>query len=456
MSWARKYRARTLDEYIGDEVKNKVANRMKSADGGKPFSVLLLHGMRGGGKTSLSRLLAKELLCENPIDGHACCECSMCQELDENLLYADSDALTDNVLEMNVAVDSGKSAIENTMEEMSNEPIFGKYKICILDEVQKASNAFQNALLKRLEEPKQYEIYILCTTNPEDLLQTVKSRCEVSIEIKPAKLEDLVNRLEFICSQEKIKTSKRALKMIANYTGRNPRESILKLEDIAKSNAMVVDVDAVLRETGNKDSERYMRYYQASNKGLMEILQFTQELKDNNIRYVEFINGLTKFTLSCINIKFGIGLNDYSKEYIDKVKQFFNTYTSEDIDCLLQILEYANKMINSDDSMAELVLNTTAMRISKIKLLAVGLQNEKELAIEETKKGSANSIELVKEETKLRANETLLDNALVSSALGKTITELKVDLDIEDEDNIEDTDDRVATDEEIFNLFNMN
>lgn len=456
ISWARGYRPRNLDEYKGDAVKNKIANRIQSAGGGKPFSVLLLYGMRGGGKTSLSRLIAKDLLCENPINGHACCECDMCRELDENLLFADNGALTDNVLEMNVAIDSGKSAIESTMEEMDNEPIYGKYKICILDEVQKATNAFQNALLKRLEEPKPYEIYILCTTNPEDLLQTVKSRCEVSIEIKPATLDDLVDRLLYICEQEKVKTSKAALKLIANYTGRNPRESILKLEDIAKSNARVVTVEDVQRETGSKDSKMYIDYYRAANSGLNDILTFTQNLKENNISYTEFIRGLTKFTLSCINIKFGIGLSSYSPDYIESVKKFFNVYNSEDIDCLLQILEYANKMMNSDNTMSELVLNTTAMRISKIKLLAVGLQNEKELAIEETKKGNKQSIEISKEEKTLKAKENILDNALVSSALGKNVTEIKADV-ILDEDDIDDADEyeRVATDEEIFNIFGL-
>lgn len=462
ISWARKYRSRSLEEYIGNEAKRKEENRIKNADGAKPFSVLLLHGLRGGGKTSLARLVAKDLLCENPTpDGHACCQCDMCRELDENLLYADNGALTDNVLEMNVAIDSGKSAIESTMEEMDTEPIYGKYKICILDEVQKATNAFQNALLKRLEEPKPYEIYILCTTNPEDLLQTVKSRCEVSIEVKPAPLEELVDRLLFICEKEKVKTSRAALRLICNYTGRNPRESILKLEDIAKSNARVVEVDDVRRETGSKDSKMYIDYYKAANSDLGAILMFIQKLKDDNVSFRDFMKGLTKFTLSCINVKFGIGLSNYSPDYISSVKDFFNAYNSEDIDCLLQILEYANKMINSDEAMSELIISTTAMRISKLKLLAVGLQNEKELAIQETKKGNKKSIELVNEQQSLTAKENILDNALVSSALGKTITEIKTDIVLDDDSDSKEEDsdsevDRIATDEEIFNIFGLN
>lgn len=456
INWARKWRPSTLDDYIGDAAKNKIISRIANANGEKPFSVLLLHGMRGGGKTSMSRLLSKELLCENPINGRACCKCDRCLEIDENLLFADNGAMTESIIEMNVAVDSGKSAIESTMEEMDTEPMFTKYKICILDEVQKASNAFQNALLKRLEEPKPYEIYILCTTNPEELITPIKSRCEVDIAIKPASVNELVDRLLYICEKEGVKTSKRALRMIANYTNRNPRESILKLEDIAKSNGMQVLEDDVKRETSNKDSEIYMEYYRAANNGLENILRFTNELKKQNIEYKEFMKGLTKFTLSCINLKFGIGLEDMSDTYTKNVKSFFNVYNADDIDCLLQIIEYANKMINSDETMSELIVNTTAMRISKIKLLAVGLQNELDEALAETKKGNAKSIELNKTEGELNSKEEVIDSALISSALGKGITEVKADIPIDIEDEPDESEvDRQATDDEIFKVLGI-
>jgi len=90
--------------------------------------------------------------------------------------------------------------------------------------------------------------------------------------------------------------------------------------------------------------------------------------------------------------KFGLNLEDYPLEYIKQIKEFFATYNSDDLDCILQIIEYANKTISVNENSAELVITTTAMRIGKVKLLAIGLQNEADKAIEETKAGTKNSI----------------------------------------------------------------
>ena len=169
LSWDRKYRPATLDDYMGEAIKKQIMPRL--SDPSKYAQTYLLEGTRGSGKTTLARLIAKEMLCEHKVDGHACNKCGSCMDLNENLLYGDGSVRLDSVIEIDAGVNTGKEDVAKLMDEMGNEPIGSKYKICIIDECHKLSQSAQSALLKRLEEPRSYEVYILCTTNKEKMLE---------------------------------------------------------------------------------------------------------------------------------------------------------------------------------------------------------------------------------------------------------------------------------------------
>lgn len=460
LNWARKHRPKTLNEYMGESIKEKMLSRLSNPD--TYPRVILLEGDRGSGKTSLARLISVEMLCQEKVDGRACGECDMCLDLKEHLLFADNGSTTDNVIEINVAMDGGKSAIADIIEQMDSEPLYGGYKICILDECHKLTTAAQNALLKRLEEPKYYEVYILCTTEADKLLQPIKSRCEVVLKVKPASLDDLTKRLIDICKIEGVEIGTEAVKAIANACGRNPRESILKLEDIAKSHGFKVDIQTVLEETSTFKADTYIDYFVAINKGLESIVKFNGELKEKNISGNEFLKGLTDFVLSCINISMGVNIDRYQKEYISRVKSFFSIYTTEDIDCLLQIIEYARKTITSDESMSDLLLLTTALRIGKIKLLAVGLYNEANLAFKENQKGNKKHIESLNESKEQKSDsikEKIVDDSILASAFGKQLVEVKAGnnskLMFEDDDD-EDDIKTLASDDSFLDDFTSN
>lgn len=440
-NWARKYRPKSLSEYMGKHIKERVMQRL--SDESLYPRIWCLDGDRGSGKTSLARLIAVEMLCEDKVDGHSCGECEMCRELQDNLLFNDSGSNASNVIEVNVATDGGKGAIEEIMNEMDTEPLYGKYKICILDECHRLTTAAQNSLLKRLEEPKSYEIYILCTTEPEKLLQPIKSRCEINISVKPASLEDLVDRLLFICKTEGIETSTQALTALANAKNRNPRESILKLEDIAKSNSYKVLLETVLKETGSIEADTYIEFFESANSSMSDIVKFMWNIKDKNIQTKEFLLGLSRYIISCLHIVEGLGLDRYSKDYITKVKSFFKSYTPQDVDVLLQIIEYAIKTISADSQMGDLVLMNTALRISKIGLLNKDLSNEKEIAIKETNKGNKLHIDSINEANKNRNTnvDTNIDSALLFASFGKEMVEVssnKPVLDFVDDEDIDE------------------
>jgi DNA polymerase III, gamma and tau subunit len=451
-NWARKYRPSSLSEYMGASIKSKAIARL-SSESLYP-RVWLLEGDRGSGKTSLARLIALEMLCLDKVDGHSCGKCEMCQEIRDNLLFSDNGSTVSNVLEVNVATDGGKSAVESIMEEMDVEPMFGKYKVCILDECHKLTSAAQNSLLKRLEEPRDYEVYILCTTDPDDLLQPIVSRCEVTLTVKPANINELADRLLFICKQEDVIVGKQALVAIANAKECNPRESILLLESIAKSHNYTVTYETVLKETGSIQANTYVEYFKSANTSMTEIVKFNWKLKKDNIQPKDFLIGLSKYIITCLHIVEGLGLEMYTQDYVKKVKDFFKTYTPQDVDYLLQIIEYALKTLNKDSSMGDLVLMTTALRISKLKQLSMGtdLSGERNIATKETNRGSHLHVDQLNKDKNNQDSlkgEVSVDSSLIAASFGKEMLEVTDQKPILFDDI--DEEDSLASDEDILN-----
>lgn len=457
IGYARKYRPYTLEDYMGIDIKKRLLSRL--ADEKNFPQVFLFYGTRGGGKTTLARLVAKEYLCLDRKDGHACGECQMCKMIDEELIGAEFGASTMGVREINVGTDGGKDDIEELMDEMLTPPLAPlKYKVIILDECHMLTPHAQNALLKVLEEPPTYLCIILATTNPEKLLEPVYSRCQYKEKIRPANIEELTDRMLYICQQEGIQVQKSALRMIAKVNDNNPRESLTMLENVAKNNSNKCTLENVMRESGSVANDIYMEYYRAANKGIEQIISFTNQLSEKDIRPREFIKGLIEFTMECMKIKYGLLDEMYSPEYLKAVKEFFKSYYTEDLDCLLQILEYASKMIYTDESMGELIISTTAMRIGKIKLLSVGLQDELSKAIKENEKGTQKAVQMERQElVSMRGVSSRVDDALISATFGANVKEVKAgpkpNIITEVVAGEEKDDDRHLTDEELLDIF---
>ena len=209
------------------------------------------------------------------------------------------------------------------LEDALIEPMYPyKYKILILDECHMATKQAQNRLLKIVEEPPKHLVFIFCTTNPDQLLDTLHSRCQLKIEVKKPSVDELANRLLWVCQQEKITTSMEALKMIAKKAERIPREALNILEDVAKNCGNQVTLETIRSRTGEVAAEIYMQYYQAANDSLEKVMLFNKSLKEQNIPPKNFIRGLTRFTLDCINIRYAIGIDEYPMEYVNAVKNF--------------------------------------------------------------------------------------------------------------------------------------
>jgi len=164
----RKWRSRTFSEMVGQEAVIRTLRRQVAT--GRIAHAYLFCGSRGTGKTSSAKIMARAINCEHPIDGDPCLECPSCKALE-------SDTSLD-VFEMDAASNSRVEEVRDLLEKVDYPPQFSKYKVYIIDEVHMLSNAAFNALLKTLEEPPSYMVFILATTEPQKIPATILSRCQ--------------------------------------------------------------------------------------------------------------------------------------------------------------------------------------------------------------------------------------------------------------------------------------
>lgn len=383
IAWYRKYRPSTMADYMGDNIKNVVKARFTVPEN-RP-QVLMISGNRGCGKTTFARIVSKYYLCENPIEGEPCGECEMCQTINEVLIGGQVDVEVPGVVEVDATTANGKEAIQNIIEDAIIPPMYTKRKVLILDECHMITPSAQNSLLKIIEDIPEHLVVIFATTNIEKVLGTILSRCQLKLEVKKKSVDELADRLLEISKQEGLKVELSALKIIAKKGDRVPREAINLLEDVAKNYGGVISVKTVRESTGDVASELYMEYFKAANTSLEKILEFNKKIKEMDIAPKVFIRGLTRFLLDCLYIRHGIHIEDYPTEYLKEVNDLFKLYTTSEFDTLLQVIEYASKMVGEDEIKGELIITTTALRIGKIGILANGLAEEVEQAEKENK-----------------------------------------------------------------------
>lgn len=456
-SWYTKYRPRTLEEYSGPQVKSIISKRFQKLED-YPHTIYV-RGPRGTGKTTLCRLLSKYYLCENPKeDGTPCEECEMCQSINEGLIDGNGIGVEiPGVQEINATQDSGKSVIQDIIDDAIQAPIYTNFKVVIFDECHMITPQAQNALLKVIEDIPSHLICMFCTTNEEKVLQTIKSRMQLVVDARKQTVSDMADRLEYIAQKEGLKYSREALEIIAKKGSRVPRECINILENVAKSYNKQVTVESLKDGLGGISSEKYIEYFEAANKSLSDVMVFIRGLKDGEVKYKDFISGLIGFVMDSLYIKHGIALEEFPKEYIKTIKKLFEMYDSSDFDVLLQIIEYmSNQAYIDDENKIEMLMVITAMRIGKVNLLANGLANEQKEAIVENKRSLyehsqslKRSSELISEKLKIELGMDEISEAFEGTTLIENtgglladveIPELKPVLDADEEKEPEDED----------------
>lgn len=429
MDLATKMRPKSFDEYMGVGIRNSLRKRLSNPDD-LPHSYLF-YGTRGCGKTTAARLLAKEYMCENRVDGHACGKCAACLELDETLINNVAGQEVVGVTELDITSESGKEAIENALNNAIEEPMWPlKYKILILDECHMATKQAQNRLLKITEEPPKHLVLIFCTTDPDKMLETLKDRIQVKVRVKKADMEELVARLMKGCELENMRTSKEALVAIARNCDRNPRQCWKMIDEIASQYDKEINLQNVASYLGGVDDNVYFKYIEAAQKGMEESLNFIyNELTTKGIEYDAFLGELTKFVLNCIEVRFGIATESLPTSFVELASKLFKSYNPQDLDTMLQIIENANAKVaqsKGDTEQLKLEILMVALRIGKLKELSTGLANEFVRAMKENYAGMDEHSRKQREEAQKKTavmKEVTPD--LMQSIFGKTLVEVK-------------------------------
>ena len=338
----RKYRPQEFADLVGQD--NLVKAFTNAINTGKIAHAYLFCGPRGTGKTSSARILAKSLNCQNGPTLTPCGKCPSCLDiLNGNML---------DVIEMDAASNRSVEDAQNIIDKIHYAPVNGKYKIFIIDEVHMISKTAFNALLKTLEEPPENVIFILATTEPQKVLETIISRCQ-RFDFRRITVDDIVKRLEYISEKENIKISKDALFAIAKNSQGGMRDALALLDQLS-----VLDVEEEITPEKVNDMLGKM-----SNETLFELAQYIfdksvdaavqkiNEIYAKGNEPLQIIENLIQYfrnlsvVKTCKDEKNVSDLTLLSKDNISAMKKQVDKISISEISCIIERLSYYHREI---------------------------------------------------------------------------------------------------------------
>ena len=265
----RKFRPAEFGDVKGqDHIITTLQNQIKANRIGHAY---LFCGTRGTGKTTVAKIFAKAVNCEHPVDGSPCGECEMCKSI--------AAGTSMNVIEIDAASNNGVDNIREIREEVTYRPTEGKYKVYIIDEVHMLSIGAFNALLKTLEEPPEYVIFILATTEVHKIPITILSRCQ-HYDFKRISIETITERMQELMDTEHVEAEDKALRYIAKAADGSMRDALSLLDQcIAFYLGQKVTYEHVLEVLGAVDTDVFSRLLRkVINTDVPGVLDVVEEL----------------------------------------------------------------------------------------------------------------------------------------------------------------------------------
>jgi DNA polymerase-3 subunit gamma/tau len=324
---ARKWRPKNFAETVGQEhVLKALANALET---GRLHHAYLFAGTRGVGKTTIARILAKSLNCDNGVTAEPCGECSACREIDEGRFV--------DLIEVDAA---SKTKVDDTRDLLDNvqyAPARGRFKVYLIDEVHMLSKSSFNALLKTLEEPPPHVKFLLATTDPQKLPVTVLSRC-LQFNLKRLTPTLIRERLELICREESVDFETGALAMIARAADGSLRDALSLLDQaIAFCGGKVVEASVALM-LGTIDRQHVGKIIRllasADSQGLMATIG---EVDEQFPDYARLLDDLARM-LQRIAVYQAVGVVDQEDDVdVVEISELASAISAEDLQLFYQI-----------------------------------------------------------------------------------------------------------------------
>lgn len=282
----RKFRPQTFHEVKGqDHIVTTLVNQVRNNRLGHAY---LFCGTRGTGKTTVAKILAKTVNCEHPVDGEPCGECETCRSIQKGSSL--------NVIEIDAASNNSVGDIREIIDQVRYSPATGKYKVYIIDEAHMLSTGAFNALLKTLEEPPKYVIFILATTEVHKIPITILSRCQrydfhrITADVIKKQLIDLMN-------QEQIEAEDKALEYIARMADGSMRDALSLLDQcIAFNLGKKLTYDATLDVLGTVDVQVYSDIFDLIKaQNVPKVMDMIEEIASQGREWSQFVTDFLWF-----------------------------------------------------------------------------------------------------------------------------------------------------------------
>lgn len=290
----RKFRPDNFHDVKGqDHIVKTLTNQIKANRLGHAY---LFCGTRGTGKTSVAKILAKAVNCEHPKDGSPCNECATCRAIQSGTSM--------NVIEIDAASNNGVDNIREIREEVAYRPAQGNYKVYIIDEVHMLSVGAFNALLKTLEEPPSYVMFILATTEVHKIPVTILSRCQ-RYDFHRITIDTIAGRLQDLLKAEQIEAEEKAVRYVAKAGDGSMRDALSLLDQcIAFYMGEVLTYDKVLEVLGAADVEVFSKLFRNVLDGkVTECITILEEMVINGKELTQFVGDFTWYLRNLLLVK---------------------------------------------------------------------------------------------------------------------------------------------------------
>ncbi|MCM1542175.1 MAG: DNA polymerase III subunit gamma/tau [Blautia sp.] len=331
----RKFRPDTFEDVKGqDHIVTTLKNQLKANRIGHAY---LFTGTRGTGKTTVAKIFARTVNCENPSGNGPCGECRICRAI--------AAGASMNVIEIDAASNNGVDNIREIVEEVSYSPAEGKYKVYIIDEVHMLSIGAFNALLKTLEEPPSYVIFILATTEVHKLPVTILSRCQ-RYDFKRISIDTITGRMQELIDTENVQVEEKALRYIAKTADGSMRDALSLLDQcIAFHLGQELTYDKVLDVLGAVDTEVFSRLLRhVLDRDVLGCVELLEEIVMQGRELTQFVTDFTWYLRNLMLVQASDNLEDVIDMSTENLKRLKEESAMLDMDRIVRYIRIFSEL----------------------------------------------------------------------------------------------------------------